>query len=166
MALEFIFIFCMIDDDDNEDEDSSDEKSVRRHCQSNFIYLFNSGNKQALLNCCGVDHKVFCNLLDLFQLVFNLYMRMEYQKEENERRMQHVLLKDALEKSLFVARVEKVMKLDWQCRRTAILGVHVLSFSTLFIRRIFIFIIIIVYHTEDENELKCHDSGRFKHYDC
>eukprot|EP00536_Pseudo-nitzschia_multiseries_P004936 jgi/Psemu1/11312/gm1.11312_g len=85
MALvEFISIFCMIDNND-EDEDSSDEKrlkdrrtpsiALRRHHQSAFIYLFNSGNKQqALLNCYGVDHKVFWVLLDLFQPVFNIYM--------------------------------------------------------------------------------------------
>eukprot|EP00536_Pseudo-nitzschia_multiseries_P007334 jgi/Psemu1/17710/gm1.17710_g len=68
-------IFCMIDNDNSEDEDPSDRRlkdrrtpriALHRHCQSSFIYLFNSGNKQALLNCCGVDHKVFCDLLHLF----------------------------------------------------------------------------------------------------
>eukprot|EP00536_Pseudo-nitzschia_multiseries_P007690 jgi/Psemu1/18512/gm1.18512_g len=77
MALEFISIFCTIGDDD-EDEDLSGKKCLKgrritkialhQHRQPAFFYLFNSGSKQALLNCCGVDHKVFCNLLDLFQL--------------------------------------------------------------------------------------------------
>eukprot|EP00536_Pseudo-nitzschia_multiseries_P001422 jgi/Psemu1/3323/gm1.3323_g len=85
-------IFCMIDNGNSEDEDPSDRRlkdrrtpriALRRHCQSSLIYLFNSGNEQALLNCCGVDHKVFRDLLlDLFQ---------PYQKEENKRRMQHVV---------------------------------------------------------------------------
>eukprot|EP00536_Pseudo-nitzschia_multiseries_P019526 jgi/Psemu1/61165/gm1.61165_g len=72
----------MIDGDD-EDEDSSDEKRLKderthrialyQHHQSTLINLFNSGNKQTLCNCCGVNHKVFCNLLDLFQPVFDIY---------------------------------------------------------------------------------------------
>eukprot|EP00536_Pseudo-nitzschia_multiseries_P009576 jgi/Psemu1/23598/gm1.23598_g len=69
-------IFCMIDNGNSEDEDPSDRRLRDRrtprialcwHCQSSFIYLFNSGNKHALLDCCGVDHKVFRDLLDLFQ---------------------------------------------------------------------------------------------------
>eukprot|EP00536_Pseudo-nitzschia_multiseries_P006087 jgi/Psemu1/14415/gm1.14415_g len=74
MALEFLSIFCMINNDGNKDEDSPDEKHLKdrrrprialcRHHQSTFIYLFNSGNKQALLNCCGVDHKVFSTIAD------------------------------------------------------------------------------------------------------
>eukprot|EP00536_Pseudo-nitzschia_multiseries_P015480 jgi/Psemu1/42766/gm1.42766_g len=80
-TLEILSIFCMIDNDNSEDEDSSDRHlkdrrtpriALCQHCQSSFIYLFNCGNKQALLNCCGVDHKVFCNLLDLFQPVFDI----------------------------------------------------------------------------------------------
>eukprot|EP00536_Pseudo-nitzschia_multiseries_P011737 jgi/Psemu1/29791/gm1.29791_g len=81
-ALEFISIFCMIDDDD-EDEDYSDRNCLKdrrtprtalcQHRQSAFIYLFNPGNEQALLNCCGVDHKVFRDLLDLFEPVFDIY---------------------------------------------------------------------------------------------
>eukprot|EP00536_Pseudo-nitzschia_multiseries_P003321 jgi/Psemu1/7497/gm1.7497_g len=75
-TLEVLSIFCMIDDGNSEDEDSSDRRlkdrrtpriALCRLCQSSFIYLFNCGNKQALLNCCDVDHKVFRNLLDLFQ---------------------------------------------------------------------------------------------------
>eukprot|EP00536_Pseudo-nitzschia_multiseries_P014970 jgi/Psemu1/40747/gm1.40747_g len=80
-TLEILSIFCtgtcMIDDGDSEDEDPfyrrlKDRRTPRivaicRHCQSSFTYLFNSGNEQALLNCCGVDHNVFCDLLHLFQ---------------------------------------------------------------------------------------------------
>eukprot|EP00536_Pseudo-nitzschia_multiseries_P000754 jgi/Psemu1/1694/gm1.1694_g len=72
-SLEILSIFCMIDDGDSDNEDPSD-RPLRRHCQSSFIYLFNSGNEQALLNCCGVDHKVFRDLLHLFQPVFDIYM--------------------------------------------------------------------------------------------
>eukprot|EP00536_Pseudo-nitzschia_multiseries_P017121 jgi/Psemu1/49421/gm1.49421_g len=74
MALELISIFCMINDDKDEDSPGrnclKDRRTLRialrQHHQSAFIYLFNSGKEQALLNCCGVDHKVFCDLLDLF----------------------------------------------------------------------------------------------------
>eukprot|EP00536_Pseudo-nitzschia_multiseries_P014044 jgi/Psemu1/37354/gm1.37354_g len=81
-TLEILSIFCMIDNGDSEDEDPSGRRlkdrrtpriALRQHCQSSFIYLFNCGNEQALLNCCGVDHKVFCDLLDLFQPVFDMY---------------------------------------------------------------------------------------------
>eukprot|EP00536_Pseudo-nitzschia_multiseries_P010585 jgi/Psemu1/26410/gm1.26410_g len=82
-TLEILSIFCMIDDGDSEDEEDPFNRrlrdrrtpriAIRRHCQSSFTYLFNSGNEQALLNCCGVDHKVFRDLLHLFQ---------PYQKEE------------------------------------------------------------------------------------
>eukprot|EP00536_Pseudo-nitzschia_multiseries_P014382 jgi/Psemu1/38488/gm1.38488_g len=81
-TLEILSIFCMIDDGNSEDEDPSDRRlkdrrtpriALCQHCQSSFIYLFNSGNEQALLNCCGVDHKVFCDLLHLFQPVFDIY---------------------------------------------------------------------------------------------
>eukprot|EP00536_Pseudo-nitzschia_multiseries_P005401 jgi/Psemu1/12500/gm1.12500_g len=81
-TLEILSIFCMIDDGDSEDEaDPSDRHlkdrrtpriAICRHCQSSFTYLFNSGNEQALLNCCGVDHKVFRDLLHLFQPVFDM----------------------------------------------------------------------------------------------
>ena len=39
-----------------------------------FYYMFNSGDDQALLNCCGVDHKVFRQLLELFQPAFETYV--------------------------------------------------------------------------------------------
>jgi transposase-like protein len=35
--------------------------------------MFDSGNEQALINCCAVDHKVFAELLELFEPVFNTY---------------------------------------------------------------------------------------------
>jgi len=47
--------------------------SFRRYSESSLKYLFNSGNNQALLNCCGVDHRVFRQLLELFSPVFNAY---------------------------------------------------------------------------------------------
>eukprot|EP00536_Pseudo-nitzschia_multiseries_P009979 jgi/Psemu1/24666/gm1.24666_g len=47
--------------------------AIKRYTQSPFIYLYQSGNDQALLNCCGVDHVVFRELLDLFEPLYNLY---------------------------------------------------------------------------------------------
>eukprot|EP00536_Pseudo-nitzschia_multiseries_P016166 jgi/Psemu1/45146/gm1.45146_g len=38
------------------------------------MYLYRSGNNQALLNCCGVDHVVFRELIDLFEPFYNQYM--------------------------------------------------------------------------------------------
>ena len=43
--------------------------SLKRYSESPFTFLFKSGNDQALLNCCAVDHRVFQNLS---QLVVNL----------------------------------------------------------------------------------------------
>eukprot|EP00536_Pseudo-nitzschia_multiseries_P009861 jgi/Psemu1/24433/gm1.24433_g len=58
MALEFISIFTRMTDNDNEHDDCPDEKALCCHHQSTFLYLYNSGNKHALLlNCCSVDHK-------------------------------------------------------------------------------------------------------------
>ena len=38
-----------------------------------FLYLFNSGNKQSLINCCAYNHNSFCLLLEMFASVFHLY---------------------------------------------------------------------------------------------
>jgi hypothetical protein len=35
--------------------------------------MFDSGNDQALINCCGVDHKVFAGLIKIFEPTFNRY---------------------------------------------------------------------------------------------
>ena len=47
--------------------------SLKRYSESPFIFLFKSGNDQVLLNCCAVDHRVFQNLLQLFEPVYNHY---------------------------------------------------------------------------------------------
>ena len=47
--------------------------SLERYVESPFIFLFKSGNDQGLLNCCAVDHRVFQNLLHLFEPVYNCY---------------------------------------------------------------------------------------------
>ena len=61
-----------------EDNRRSDKRTpritLRRYSKSPFLYLFQSGNNQALLNCCGVDHKVFHELLELFAPVFNHHL--------------------------------------------------------------------------------------------
>ena len=43
------------------------------HKHSSFKYLYNSGDDQALLNCCGTTHAVFNELLALFEPYFNSY---------------------------------------------------------------------------------------------
>jgi hypothetical protein len=47
--------------------------SLQQHKKSAFRFMFNSGNNQALINCCGVDHQVFSDLLVWFEPVFNSY---------------------------------------------------------------------------------------------
>ena len=61
----------------HEDKHRRDRKtpriSIRRYTHSPFKYMFFSANNQALLNCCGVDHAVFRQLLRLFTPVFRVY---------------------------------------------------------------------------------------------
>ena len=45
--------------------------ALKQYQQSAFRFMFDSGNNQALINCCAVDHKVFRELLDLFKPVFD-----------------------------------------------------------------------------------------------
>ena len=45
--------------------------ALRRHRHSSFRYLFDSGDNQALLNCCGTTHEVFQELLALFKPYFD-----------------------------------------------------------------------------------------------
>ena len=52
--------------------------ALRKYSKSSFHYLFGSGNDQALLNCCAVDHKVFRELLGLFEPIFESYRYDEY----------------------------------------------------------------------------------------
>ena len=64
----------LLSDEENRRRDRRTPRiSLRRYSESSFKYLFNSGNDQALLNCCGVDHRVFRQLLDLFSPVFHAY---------------------------------------------------------------------------------------------
>ena len=48
--------------------------ALRQCTESPFMYLFKSGNDQALLNACAVDHVVFIHLLHLFKLIVHQYM--------------------------------------------------------------------------------------------
>eukprot|EP00536_Pseudo-nitzschia_multiseries_P016010 jgi/Psemu1/44585/gm1.44585_g len=52
--------------------------AIKRYSQSAFMYLYQSGNDQALLNCCGVDHVVFSKLLDIFEPFFNQYIWLKF----------------------------------------------------------------------------------------
>ena len=48
--------------------------AIRRYSKSPFLYLYESGDNQALLNCCGVDHPTFNEVLQAFAPVFNAHM--------------------------------------------------------------------------------------------
>ena len=41
--------------------------ALKNYHQSSFKYLFDSGNEQALLNCCATDHATFRELLKIFK---------------------------------------------------------------------------------------------------
>jgi len=47
--------------------------ALKRYSESPFAYLFRSGNDQALMNCCAVDHVTFRELLAMFKPVFESY---------------------------------------------------------------------------------------------
>jgi hypothetical protein len=44
--------------------------ALKFYNDSPFKYLYDSGNDQALLNACGVDHEEFSKLLDLFEPLY------------------------------------------------------------------------------------------------
>ena len=48
--------------------------AIWRYSKSPFLYLFESGDNQALLNCCGVNHPTFNEVLHAFEPVFNCHM--------------------------------------------------------------------------------------------
>jgi hypothetical protein len=47
--------------------------ALKFYNNSPFKYLYNSGNDQALLNACGVDHEEFSKLLELFEPLYRTY---------------------------------------------------------------------------------------------
>ena len=47
--------------------------AIRRYAHSAFLHLFHSGDNQALLNYCGIDHKVYRELVDVFAPLWNKY---------------------------------------------------------------------------------------------
>ena len=80
--LAYYIIFDESDDDDTpqlsiEDKRRRDRRypraSVGYYEQSPFKYIYLSGDEQALLNACGVDHKVFNELLQLFEPVYDAH---------------------------------------------------------------------------------------------
>ena len=81
MALELVLLYSTLFSSDDELGDEENQRrdrrtpriSLRRYTESSFRYLFNSGNDQALLNCCGVDHRIFRQLLQLFSPVFHAH---------------------------------------------------------------------------------------------
>ena len=84
MALELVFYYFAVLDNTLDRPQLSPEDRRRRdkrtprialqyYAQSSFVYLFDSGDEQSLLNCCGVDHNVFRKLLEVFEPVFHRY---------------------------------------------------------------------------------------------
>ena len=81
--LAYYILFDDSDDDDDTPQLSIEERrrrdrrypriAVQYYEQSSFRYLFLSGDEQALLNACGVDHKVFDEILQLFEPVYNTH---------------------------------------------------------------------------------------------
>ena len=78
--------FILFNDDDDSDEEPclslQDRRrrskkipriALKNYNQSAFRFLFDSGNDQALINCCAVDHKVFAELLEIFSPIFESY---------------------------------------------------------------------------------------------
>ena len=49
--------------------------------ESPFIHLFGAGDDKALLNCRGVDHGVFRDLLSIFEPVFDRYTVDRYTEQ-------------------------------------------------------------------------------------
>ena len=82
---ELLACHCLFDDSSNKDEDKPGLGLENRMCQSQrhprislkkcsqsaFCHRHDSGNNQALIDCCAVDHKVFGELLQLFKSVFD-----------------------------------------------------------------------------------------------
>ena len=52
--------------------------ALRKYPYSSFLYLYHSGNEQALINCCALDHSSFSQLLELFAPVFDRYTFDKY----------------------------------------------------------------------------------------
>ena len=45
--------------------------AIRRYVMSSFLHMFNTGNNQALLNCCAVDHRHFRELSAHFKPIYD-----------------------------------------------------------------------------------------------
>ena len=82
LLLAYYILFDEDDDDDTpqlsiEERRRRDRryprKAVQYYPRSPFRYIFLSGDEQALLNACGVDHKVFDELLQLFAPVYDTH---------------------------------------------------------------------------------------------
>ena len=80
---EMLAYLLFFEEDNNEDKPCLSLEDRRRRSkkiprialtqyqQSAFRVMFDSGNNQALINCCAVDHRVFRQLLELFKPVFD-----------------------------------------------------------------------------------------------
>eukprot|EP00536_Pseudo-nitzschia_multiseries_P000375 jgi/Psemu1/831/gm1.831_g len=93
-----ICLYLLEDEEEDDDDDAAEERrrrdrripriALHRHSESPpFLYLFNSGNEQALLNCCGVYHTVFRELLGLFEPTFDSYTVDRYTDAVRNRKV-------------------------------------------------------------------------------
>lgn len=97
MSLElFIYAGMLLESEKSELSDEDKRRrdrrtpriAIRRYSKLPFLYLYKSGDNQALLNCCGVYHpSTFLELLHMFAHVFNLNMF-----DENTGRIQKTVL--------------------------------------------------------------------------
>ena len=94
MSLElFTYAYLILEDNLDRPELSLEDKrrrdqrtpriALRKYSKSSFLYLYQSGNSQALLNCCAADHRVFRELLNIFDPIFKLY---RYDKNSGQLR--------------------------------------------------------------------------------
>ena len=82
-VLLFFFLYQHYFGDDEEPQMSLEDKrrrdrrypriALKSFHYSAFVQLYHSGNDQSLLNCCGVDHKIFRELLALFEPVYDRF---------------------------------------------------------------------------------------------
>ena len=79
LELYYYYYFIATDDELSAEEKKRRDRriprcAVRRHADSPFKFLFDSGDDQALLNVTAVDHRVFRELLVAFEPFYTNYM--------------------------------------------------------------------------------------------
>ena len=75
MALELLFYHAFTGNDEKELPPEEKKRrgrrtpriAIQKYPMPPFLYLFSSGDDQALMSCCAAGHKVFCQLLALLE---------------------------------------------------------------------------------------------------